>query len=380
MSGARERDRAAAGPVSSDRTGITAAPVVPITARDSDDRWVSPVAVRQAIGSWAYALGSASRRPTDAEVRTAIGVAHAICERSVDDGHRRFAQRGTGEEGAGEAQRDRFVPEDAADLADRAGIGRGELEAALAVLVSARAIVRHNGATTPTVAVAGELLTPLPAVRRVDWMGARGRLRVIGASIPPALAVLRELGVTVGALAVGESPPPVRASVRDLEEATGFGRSTVSDALTALERARLVTAEVRAGRTTRFTLRPVLYGMPDHAAETESVAETGGRSFDVPPRTGASADRRHDAVERMRSGAGTGRQGRGLEGDVRPFDIIPATSPAPAAQHGAASTLLATFGGTPVHAPVGTPVVLEQDEHGRWICRIGPLTLGPIDG
>lgn len=369
--------------------------VVPIAGR-GDDRWVSSAAVRQAIGAWAYSLGGTAHRPTDAEVRAAVALAHAICERVLDDDHRRFAERsGAGERPGSDRSDDAVVEtavsEDAADLAERAGIGRRELEAGLALLVASRAVVRHHGATVPTVALAPDLLTPLPAVRRVDWPRVRARLRGVGASIPPALAVLRGLGGLAGALPAGESPPPVRASVRDLEEATGFGRSTVSDALIALERASLLTAEVRAGRTTRFTLRPALYGLPDGPADAAEVASApddrpgararGQAGIDPAPPTRHTS--RSATTVPEPSGAPDGSR-RGSQGAAPGRGQAPSSagSIAPVTQHhdgrNAAPTL--TFGGTPVHVPPGTPVALEQDAHGRWICRIGPLTLGPIDG
>jgi DNA-binding transcriptional ArsR family regulator len=161
--------------------------------------------------------------------------------------------------------------------------------------------------------------------------------------------VLREMAASLGALAEGEAPP-VRVSVRDLEERTGYGRSTVAEALGTLERARLLDVESRTGRTTRFTLRPAAFGQVDE-----------------PPR-GVVA-----ALPQVEPTLAT---------------VLPAAlpTPTPARQGASAGTavrgapvLLGHFAGTPIYGPPGTPLVVDCDADGRWTCRVGPLlTLGPV--
>jgi hypothetical protein len=204
----------------------------------------------------------------------------------------------------------------------------------------------EGGGATGT--LSGDVLAPQPAVARLAWDEARRRVRAVPGSLAPALAVLREMAASLGALADGEAPPPVRVSVRDLEERTGYGRSTVAEALGTLERARVLDIESRAGRTTRFTLRPAAFGQADE-----------------PPRGAMAAP---PAAEPALA------------------SVLPAAAPA-AASHGVsagaavrgAPVLLGHFGGTPIYGPPGTPLVVDCDADGRWTCRVGPLlTLGPV--
>ena len=307
------------------------------------DHWVSAPLVRQAIGAWAYAAAAPDRRPSEPAVRDAVSVACALHERTrgSDGGRWATAVAGVGQGSAHPR------PLDPAGLGERTGLESGAVAAALTLLEQAGALTwgGEGGGTTST--LAADVLAPQPAVARVSWDEARRRVRAVPGSLAPALAVLREVAAALGALAVDEAPPPVRVSVRDLEERTGYGRSTVAEALGTLERARLLDVETRAGRTTRFTLRPAAFGQIDEA-----------------PRGAAVASETSSAV----AGGATSATSAPLS-----------APPTPGAVAGRAPVLLGEFAGTPIYGPPGTPLVVDCDAAGRWTCRVGPLlTLGPV--
>jgi len=183
---------------------------------------------------------------------------------------------------------------------------------------------------------------------------------------PLALAVLRELAASMGALDVADGamlPAATRASVRDLEDATGFGRSTVAEAVTSLERARLIDVEARVGRTTRFTLRPSAFGRPD---EPPTAAASDVSALASSPTTTAS----------LAAPRSTGAPSVIASPPAAHATQVPGNASAPVA---GVATLIGTFAGTPIYAPPGTPLVVDCDASGQWTCRIGPfLVLGPV--
>jgi hypothetical protein len=252
------------------------------------------------------------------------------------------------------------MPYEPARLAELAGVAVRDAERALGVLQGAGVVRRTGGGAAARVALDAGVLAPLPAAARVDWAAVRRRLADVGAAVGAPLAVLRALGERLGAVDPTDAAPalpPVRASVRDLEDATRFGRSTVSEAVAALVRARVVDADTRAGHTGRFVVRPAAFGLPDEAP--------AGRAAAAPPA----------------SVPATGARAAGPAGApaALPSAAAPAGGhPAPAA---GAAVLVGTFAGTPIYAPAGTPLVVECDAEGRWVCRVGPfLQLGPVGG
>ena len=335
-----------------------------------DDHWLSSAAVREAVGAWAYARAGGQGRPAPTAVRAAVGVAAAIVEQE----HARplgLPSEGPRAESSVSNSRSAEIPEDLAGLADRAGYGDAEVRAALELLAAARVVSRRVGATMPTVAVDPGVLVPAPTAARVHWPQVRARLRAGGASLPPALAVLRELALMVGAPGDSADRPSVRASVRELEDRTAFGRSTVSDALAALERAGVLAVEIRAGRTTRFVLHAAAPGWPPVG---DPDSEPGPPA---PSTRGLVGDTPHHPRERPRSAAGEGATPAvaPLPPSVRPVGDVAPRAPVTAR----APVLIGEFAGTPIHAPPGTPLVLEQDASGGWTCRVGPLLrLGPV--
>jgi hypothetical protein len=328
------------------------------------DLWVSAAAVRQAIGAWAYTRAGGEPHPGDDVVRAAVGVACAIAELAADAARTDAPWAGAGADGPGDALTG-AVAADPARLADLAGVSARDAERALAVLDGA-GLVRRGGADA-RVALVADALAPLPTVARLAWPEVRRRLAAAGAGVGAPLAVLRAVAERVGAvdLAGGMgTAPPVRASVRDLEDATRFGRSTVSEAVAALVRARVLDADTRAGHTGRFVLRPPAFGLSD--PDPEPVAPPAGAR--VAP-AGPPPPAAYQAPPRGPALAGPATVGS------PPVGSAPGGQPAPAG----APVLVGTFAGTPIYAPAGTPLVVECDADGRWVCRVGPfLQLGPV--
>jgi hypothetical protein len=328
------------------------------------DHWVSAAAIRQAIGAWAYSLGAGEQRPSNEAVRAAIGVACAIRELALDAARRPWL-------GGDAAPQDltRPLPLDLAVLSEWSGTHLREVEASLTLLASAGAITVQRGGSVATVALSGAVVAPLPAVARVGWSEVRARLAHVGASVAPALAVLRELATELGAVDNRGAIPSLRVSVRALEDATGFGRSTVSEALIALEYARVLDIETRAGRTTRFTLRPAAFGQVDEPP----------RAAEEAPATGQGSERQGWTVSApIASAAPAPHEETGGTANPRRVASAPAAVTSVAPEAGGAAVLVGAFAGTPIYAPPGTPLVVECDAEGRWSCRVGPfLTLGP---
>lgn len=350
------------------------------------DHWVSAAAVRQAIGSWAYSLRAGERRPSEEAVRLAVGVACAVRESATDPERRAWL----GAAGAGEPTGS--VPADTVDLGARAGVPEREVAPALDLLASAGVVTLQRGPDGVTVALSSAVLAPFPAVARVDWRALRARLATVGGSIAAAQAVLRELVAQLGAVgepagATGAALPPVRASVRELGDATGFGRSTVSAALAALEQARVLDVEVRAGRTTRFVVRPAVFGWPDETLIMEPAVTAGQGSLASHTEERGEGRRRRRGAPAMMGGQTLAAPDPGTVAASAAAARIASVAlpPDPVSRRGAvapaaAPVLIGTFAGTPIHAPAGTPLVVECDAEGRWWCRVGPfLRIGPVE-
>jgi DNA-binding transcriptional MocR family regulator len=252
------------------------------------------------------------------------------------------------------------LPEDIADLSERTGLARREVADALTLLAEAGAIERRTGPAA-SVRLVDEMLVPAPTAARLAWGYVRARLLEIGGRLPPALAVLRELACSMGAIVDPADAPTVRASVRDLEEQTAFGRTTVAEALAALESSGVLSVEVRPGRTTRFTLTPAAFGIV-HSGDTTPTA----------PRHAAPGDGHAPGQAELRRSHSTRASATRM------------AAPEPRATEGAAplggtTVRVGEFAGTPIYAPAGTPLVLECDAEGRWTCRVGSLLrLGPV--
>lgn len=330
---------------------------------------MSAAAIRQAIGAWAYTRGAGEQHPSGEAVRTAIGVAGAIRELVLDPAHRPWL----GDDLAS-ADLTTPVPLELTALSERSGVGLREVEASLTLLASARVVTLQHGASGATVALSDGVLAPLPAVARVGWPEVRDRLAQVAASVAPALAVLREMATQLGAVDDGGTIPPLRVSVRALEDATGFGRSTVSEALGALECARVLDIETRAGRTTRFSLRPAAFGRADEPPRVADDALGAGQGAG-----GVTSAAVATVTTTPPSGAATDAATR-TETPAWRAPSAPAAALPTAPVAGGAAVLVGTFAGTPIYAPPGTPLVIECDARGRWTCRVGPfLRLGPVD-
>lgn len=327
--------------------------VVPLPLPVGAEQWVAPDAVRRLIGAWAYSALPEDEHPGAADVRRAIAIASALAEQAHEIIRAPF---GSADPDARPGLSAVEIDADALRLGELAGCTGRDAAAAIELLLKSGAVEAAGvGGTGPStgggtrVRLVDTVCEAAPAVALIDWRTVRyalGESDLATVAFAAPLAVLREIARASGPIADPTAAPHVRYSVRDLETATLFSRSTVSEALAALERARLVMTEARRGQTLRCVVAPLAFGVRirsgDGAVPTSAPLEVAALAPTSPP----------PARERSE-----------------------ATS-APAAATGVVR--LGEFGGTPFFAPPGTPVVVTLDDGGRWICQVGPLTLGPL--
>ena len=115
----------------------------------------------------------------------------------------------------------------------------------------------------------------------------RGGPRATDASIPAALAVLAEIGRATGPGGDAGEAPFIRYSVRDVEGATRFSRSTVSMALTALERVGLIAVDTprRPSPATPADAPSMTSDAAHQAPAAVYVGEFAGTPIFAPPGT-----------------------------------------------------------------------------------------------
>lgn len=328
--------------------------------------WVSPDAVRQAIGAWAATARVGRARPATELVRTSVGVACAIAELAAADlwDADTLPLRARGDVRAGDAGRDaltRPVVYDPSRLGELSGASTRDVDRALDVLRQAGVVSQPQGARGALV-LGVDYVAAAPAVAAITWPAVRERLLLVAAPVAAPCAVLRALAERLGAVDLSgraDKLPSVRVSVRELELVTEFRRSTVGEAIASLGRARLLDADARAGHTGRFVIRPAAFGLPDDEPFVAAVEVARSQ----PKAAAAVLD-----ADRVTQAPLTGEQA---------VKRAVGTTPVPTAL--GASVLVGTFAGTPVYAPQGTPLVVECDTEGRWSCRVGPfLQLGPV--
>jgi hypothetical protein len=327
--------------------------------------WVQPVAVRERIGAWAFGQSRTTGQPSAADVRRALLVASALAEMAHSSA--RTAD--------GTSIADVELPAEDGALSDRSGLSTREARAGLRLLSDAGVVVRSGSG----IRILHEVLGDCPTLARIHWDAVRGRLRGSDVGIPAALVVLAEIARATGPVGDGDAPF-IRYSVRDLEGATRFSRSTVSTALTALERVGFIAIDARRGQTLRCALCPTVFGHgsgADNGAVT-SVAVSRAAS---PNANTVVAEPALGTPERRRHATGEARESVGADRSSR--SESPATPDAPSLtshviEQEAVAVYLGEFAGTPIFAPRGTPLVVECDRDGRWTCRVGPLLrLGP---
>lgn len=330
--------------------------------------WVSPDAVRQAIGAWAATARVGRARPATELVRTSVGVACAIAELAAAepwdaDTLPLRARADVRAEDAGRDALTRAVAYDPSRLGELSGASMRDVDRALDVLRQAGVVSQTQGVRGALV-LGADYVAVAPAVAAITWSAVRERLSFVAAPIAAPCAVLRALAERLGAVDLSggtDTLPSVRVSVRELELVTEFRRSTVGEAIASLGRARLLDADARAGHTGRFVIRPVAFGLPDDepwVAGVEAVRPQSMAAAAVP------------VANRIAQAPLAGEQA---------VKRAVGTTPAPTAL--GSSVLVGTFAGTPIYAPQGTPLVVECDTEGRWSCRVGPfLQLGPVAG
>jgi DNA-binding transcriptional ArsR family regulator len=322
------------------------------------DRFVAISLVQDALARWAAPLPR-TRQPDDAQRRGALALACALAEQQL-------AASAADHWGAGE----RGVVEQVAVLAELSGLTRQQTEGALATLVAAACVERITVGGERRLRLVDALLVEEPALARVDWAGARARLRGVGASVLPAQAVLRSIARQSGAVPPGAAAPVVACTQESLALETLLGRTAVVAALRALGEADLVERAARRGTWTECRLLPAAFGEP--------AAERG------PGARPLVADREVPLAHALDE--------RAAPRPPAPDAGAPIASAAPApperAAAGPGGAMALEVGGVrvplapgmTVEPPPGATITIEVDAAGRRFVRLGAgLRLGPID-
>lgn len=212
------------------------------------DRCASPAAALRLIGQSTGHL-PAKRRPSDAERRAAAAVVAALGELIREQWN------------SGEDPWQAEVPESAAELARRTGASENEVAAALRLLTDSHVVASVFAAGQRRLRLSQEVFEEYPALAQVDGGSVRRQLDMSGASVAPALAVLRELAIASGGHRDTARPGPwIEVSLAGLSEATLFKRTAVSRALADLDKAGLVERATRSGRQHSYRLLPSVFG------------------------------------------------------------------------------------------------------------------------
>jgi hypothetical protein len=269
------------------------------------DLFASSAAVLQAIG---HATGHlpARRRPSDAVRRSAVAVVFVLAEQ-VAEAHPDFG----GEPWTVE------LPYDPAELVRRTGAPAAEVEEALVLLHDVGCLVSVESGRERRLRLSEALFEDQPAPARLHWQAARQRLERAGASLAPALAVLREIAAATGARIGPDGGPPVEISLPRLMDAALFRRTAVSRALADLERSGLIGRAPRAGREHSCRLLPAAFSPAEPLPEPlDSSPPLSFPAAPPPSHSPVLPDATMQAVVSLRFGGSEVRLRDGLACDV----------------------------------------------------------------
>lgn len=301
------------------------------------------VSVTAVLGAIHHASGPLAPRRlpgkvSPAEMRNAVAVAMAISELIRES---ELAPR----EGGGAIE----VPEDPAEISYRAGTSLDETESAIALLFAAEVLARVESNSTARVRFVDGMLAEDPTLAQLAWEAIRARLLAGGASLTPALAVVRELARATRVVEPEDGSSWAHLTLAKLSERTLFQRTALSTAIAALESADVVERGQRRGQEGQYRLLPPAFGAGAPARPSEVIAPANETARPtLPPSAGAA----------------------------------PEASPAPPAEmhrDPAGAGVPIRIGDLPVHVPPGMPVSIELDAQGRQYVRIGAhILIGPL--
>lgn len=299
------------------------------------------VSVTAVLGAIHHASGPLAtrklpRKPAASDMRNAVAVAVAISELVRES---EVAPRGP----AGAVE----ILEDPAEFSRRAGTSLDETEEAISLLFAAEVLARVESTSAARVRFVDGMLAEEPTLAQLAWEEVRTRLRAVGASVVPALAVVRELARTTRMLEPENGSSWAHLSLTRIAERTLFQRTALSTAIAGLESAGVIERGQRRGQEGQYRLLPSAFG-----AEWPLPSEVGHSSQTIPAPSPAGAP--HTAT-------------------------VPAAGPAPSPGMAAGAAIAMQVGGVPFEVPPGVPVRIELDAHGRQYVRIGAhVVIGPL--
>ncbi len=297
------------------------------------------VSVPAVLGAIHHASGPLAARklprpPTAVDTRNAVAVAVVISElvREVE-----VAPRTPG--GVVE------IPEAPAEFARRAGTSLSEAEAAVSLLYAAGVLARVESPSAARLRFVDGMLAEEPTLALVAWEEVRTRLHAVRATLPPAMAVVRELARASTVVDPANGSGWANATLGRLADRTFFQRTALSTAITALESAGLIERGQRRGQEGQYRLLPSAFG-----AEWPRPAAGPGLPRGLAPAAPA------------------------LPGAAAAAPLDPA--PAPRA---AAPAVPMQIAGVPIEVPPGVSVRVEIDALGRQFVHVGPhVVIGPL--
>ena len=300
------------------------------------------VSVTAVLGAIHHASGPLAarrlpRKPAAADMRNAVAVAVAISELVREAELAPLA-------GAVE------VPEYLAEFSRRAGTSLDETEAAVSLLFAAEVLARVESSSTARVRFVEGMLAEEPTLAQLAWEEIRTRLAAVGASLPPALAVTRELARATRVVEPEKGSTWVHLTLARLADRTLFQRTALSTAVSALEAAGVIERGQRRGQEGQYRLLPSAFGADW-------------------PRPAAEGGSRDDAARPLPPPVGPGAP------------LIPALPLAATSSPGVATgrAVPIRVGGVPLEVPAGVPVRIEIDGEGRQYVHVGPhVVIGPL--
>lgn len=317
-------------------------------------QFVSAEEIRASIAIWGERAACSERELTRLK-RDGTAVACALAELAR-------ATPVAGDAGPWDAEFRAQPPE----LVVRSGIPARRVERAVEVLRAARVIEMREVEGATLVRVRQEVWDDRPEVAALAWPSIRARLNGAGATVAPALAVLRELAWISSA----SSASPRRAgqgiacSLGDLARRTRFSETVVDGALRSLTAAGLLERDTSQGRTAVHRLTRAAYG--EAMGEAMGDAEDGAPA---PPAMLGRADARPATQPVV---------------PARPDDPGPIGAPGAATGRAAGADVAPPMGitlelnGMPIPIGAGVPYRFEVDADGRVWCWIGrAFRLGP---
>lgn len=323
------------------------------------------------------------QQTSDAARRAALGVACAVAETALGADVTADRSLWTVE-----------VPEDVHDLVERTGLPVRDVRDGLRILTEAGVVERVVARSTNRLRLAEEAVAAAPVLARVDWAPLRAALRAQGASVAPALAVIRAVAARTSGIRADHVGDSVALTQQELAATTLFGRTAVVAALRSLADIGALTVEARRGTWTECCLGAAVFGGEAYVPRASAMPPAAGdavRDANAPsPATLNAVPGSAEIRSAASVGDSTPRAAPGVHGawnaSANVADVAEqGTSRAPVLAGGPGMSmeiggvLVPLQPGMSVQPPPGAQLVIEIDPDGRRYLRIdAAIRVGPL--